>query len=111
MQILLFSLISLSNSFLAYKLLLSLRKYRIKENEDLTSIDLIDLPSVSVLIPARNEQVAMRSSLEMVLASDYPKLEVIVLDDNSVDNTSDEIKLFAHAGVRFVSGEKPPEGW
>ena len=111
MQILLFSLISLSNSFLAYKLLLSLRKYRIREVKNLVDAGPRDLPSASVLIPARNEQIAMRSCLEMVLASDYPKLEVIVLDDNSVDNTSDEIKRFAHAGVRFVSGEKPPEGW
>ncbi|MBS7346236.1 MAG: glycosyltransferase [Candidatus Sacchiramonaceae bacterium] len=111
MQILLFSLISLTNSFLGYKLLIGLRKYRLKEIENLVDMGPRDLPNVSVLIPARNEQMAMRSSLEMVLASDYPKLEIIVLDDNSVDNTSDEIKRFAHAGVRFVSGEKPPEGW
>ena len=111
MQILLFSLISLTNSFLAYKLLLGLRKYRLKEVENLVDMGMRDLPSVSVLIPARDEQLAMRSSLEMVLANEYPKLEVIVLDDNSVDNTSDEIKKFAHSGVRFVSGEAPPEGW
>ncbi|MDO4780889.1 MAG: glycosyltransferase [Candidatus Saccharibacteria bacterium] len=70
-----------------------------------------DLPSVSVCIPARNEMNAMTMCLERVLASDYPKLEVIVLDDDSTDNTPHMIRAFAHAGVRFVPGEPLPEGW
>lgn len=70
-----------------------------------------DLPTVSVCIPARNETHAMTRCLEAVLASDYKKLEVLVLDDNSVDDTSILIKSFAHAGVRFVVGESLPPGW
>jgi glycosyltransferase involved in cell wall biosynthesis len=53
----------------------------------------------------------MTSCLERVLASDYDKLEIIVLDDSSVDNTSVLIKSFAHAGVRFVEGSPLPKGW
>lgn len=70
-----------------------------------------DLPSVSVCIPARNETHAMTQCLEHVIASTYPKLEVIVLDDSSVDNTSFLIKSFAHEGVRFVEGSSLPDGW
>lgn len=70
-----------------------------------------DLPSVSVCIPARNEDHALADCLEGVLSSNYPKLEVIVLDDNSVDNTSVLIKSFAHAGVRFVAGSDLPPSW
>lgn len=69
------------------------------------------LPSVTVCIPARNETHAMTECLERVLASTYPKLEIIVLDDRSVDDTSVLIKSFAHAGVRFVSGSALPKGW
>lgn len=69
------------------------------------------LPSVTVCIPARNEDHALTDCLQAVLASDYEKLEVIVLDDNSVDNTSVLIKSFAHAGVRFVNGGNLPAGW
>lgn len=72
---------------------------------------LADLPSVSVCIPARNETHAMTQCLERVIASDYPKLEIIVLDDSSVDDTSTLIKAFAHAGVRFVEGTPLPDGW
>lgn len=70
-----------------------------------------DLPSVSVCIPARNETHAMTQCLESVIASRYPKMEVLVLDDESVDNTSYLIKSFAHAGVRFVAGTPLPDGW
>jgi glycosyltransferase involved in cell wall biosynthesis len=70
-----------------------------------------DLPSVSVCIPARNETHAMTECLERVIASTYPKLEIIVLDDSSGDDTSILIKSFAHAGVRFVEGSPLPEGW
>jgi len=70
-----------------------------------------DLPTISVCIAARNETHAMTQCLERVVASDYPKLEVIVLDDGSRDDTSVLIKSFAHAGVRFVEGKPLPEGW
>ena len=70
-----------------------------------------ELPSVSVCIPARNERHAMTRCLESVLRSTYPKLEIIVLDDESVDNTSSLIKSFAKDGVRFIDGNTPPDGW
>lgn len=72
---------------------------------------LADMPSVSVCIPARNETHAMTEALERVIASTYPKLEIIVLDDSSGDDTSVLIKSFAHAGVRFVEGSPLPAGW
>lgn len=70
-----------------------------------------NLPTVSVCIPARNETHAMTQCLERVLASDYKKLEIIVFDDSSADDTSVLIRSFAHAGVRFVPGTDLPEGW
>lgn len=70
-----------------------------------------DLPTVSLLIPARNETTDLEECLRSALASDYPKLEIIVLDDCSQAKTSDVIKSFAHDGVRFVQGEEPHERW
>ena len=70
-----------------------------------------DLPSVSVCIPARNEMHALAECLGKVIASDYQKLEIIVLDDASADDTSSMIKSFAKDGVRFVEGKALPEGW
>jgi hypothetical protein len=70
-----------------------------------------DLPTVSVCIPARNEDHALEDCLTTVLASSYPKLEIIVLDDCSQDKTSDTIRSFAHDGVRFIKGDVPATGW
>ncbi len=96
--------------FVAWKLNFAFRNFKIKRPLN-TSNATGDLPSVSVCIPARNEMHAMTQCLERVIASDYPKLEIIVLDDSSADNTSVLIKSFAHAGVRFVEGSPLAEGW
>lgn len=65
------------------------------------------LPTVTLAIAARNENVYLQQCLQAAIANDYPKLEIIVLDDCSQDRTADIIKSFAHDGVRFVQGEKP----
>lgn len=85
----------------------ALRAFKIHDTNDSSP----DLPSVSVCIPARNETHAMTQCLERVLASDYKKMEVLVYDDESGDDTSILIKSFAHAGVRFVSGPVLPQDW
>lgn len=69
------------------------------------------LPTVSVCIPARNETADLPLCIESVLASTYPKLEIIVLDDCSHDKTPEIIKKYAHDGVRFVNGKEPREDW
>jgi glycosyltransferase involved in cell wall biosynthesis len=70
-----------------------------------------DLPTVTVAIPARNETSDLMECLDSVLASTYPKLEVLVLDDSSQINISDIVKKFAHDGVRFIHGDQPRDTW
>lgn len=53
----------------------------------------------------------MTDSLQRVIESRYPKLEIIVHDDLSGDGTSALIKAFAHEGVRFIEGDRLPDGW
>ena len=72
---------------------------------------LAELPTMSVCIPARNEDHVLEDCLINVLASNYPKLEIIVLDDCSQDATSETIRSFAHDGVRFIKGGTPASGW
>ncbi len=50
-----------------------------------------DRPSVSVVIPAFNEEVVIVKSVSTVLASRYPDLKVIVVDDGSTDRTLDRV--------------------
>ena len=70
-----------------------------------------DLPTLTVAIPARNETDTLQACLQSVVASNYPKLEVLVLDDCSQDKTPEIIRSFAHDGIRFIAGEEPHDNW
>jgi cellulose synthase/poly-beta-1,6-N-acetylglucosamine synthase-like glycosyltransferase/spore germination protein YaaH/peptidoglycan/xylan/chitin deacetylase (PgdA/CDA1 family) len=68
-------------------------------------------PTVTVLIPCFNEEKVIVSSVQRILASAWPKLEVMVLDDGSSDGTS-RVVAEAFAGEsrvrlrRFENGGK-----
>lgn len=71
-----------------------------------------DLPSLTVAIPARNETDDLDACLRSLLASTYPKLEILVLDDCSQNkHTPEIIRSFAHDGVRFLQGRVPDDNW
>lgn len=80
-------------------------------NTLVSSIDDDKLPTVTLAIAARNENPALESCLISALADEYPKLEILVYDDESQDKTAEIIKQFAHDGVRFIKGSTIPEKW
>lgn len=80
-------------------------------NDDSISYTDKELPSVTIAIPARNETHDLEACIDSIVASNYPKLEILVLDDCSQDKTPDIIKQYAHAGVRFIQGTAPPDTW
>lgn len=72
-----------------------------------------DLPSVSVLIPARNEERNIQKCVESLLKQDYNNFEVIVLNDNSEDGTLEilnEIKS-KYSNLRVINGKPLEQGW
>ncbi len=93
------------------QLTVSTHRYHISSTELNKIKRLEDTPTVSLCIPARNENHSLADCLSSAIASDYPKLEIIVLDDCSQDKTSQIIRSFAHDGVRFISGDVPSDGW
>jgi chlorobactene glucosyltransferase len=72
-----------------------------------------DLPLVSVLIPARNEENNIANCLASVMQQDYPNFEVLVVDDNSTDRTYEIVSQIAEADprVRLYSGKPLPADW
>lgn len=72
-----------------------------------------DAPLVSIIIPARNEAHNIGDCLRRVLASAYPALEVIVVDDHSTDETHAIATAIAadDARVRVIANPDLPAGW
>jgi cellulose synthase/poly-beta-1,6-N-acetylglucosamine synthase-like glycosyltransferase len=52
-------------------------------------------PLVSIIIPARNEQAHLGETIESALDINWPELEVIVINDGSVDRTQEIIESFS----------------
>lgn len=69
--------------------------------------------SVSVLIPARDEEASIEASVRAALASQDVELEVIVLDDHSTDRTADIVNGIGQSDsrVRLLTSQALPEGW
>jgi glycosyltransferase involved in cell wall biosynthesis len=69
---------------------------------------------VSLLLPVKNEESNLRACLEKLLAQDYPSLEIIVINDHSVDRTSEilqEIVNGVPGRIRVVENLPLPKGW
>ncbi len=60
------------------------------------------LPSVSVILPVKNGAQYLEESLRSVLAQDHKPYEIIVLDNESTDETESIARQFAADGVRFI---------
>ncbi|MEJ2398504.1 MAG: glycosyltransferase family 2 protein [Gammaproteobacteria bacterium] len=70
-------------------------------------------PRLSIVIPACNEAPYIESALKSLLAQDYPKIEIIVVNDRSTDDTGRIIERLASEDSRItpIHIESLPAGW
>jgi chlorobactene glucosyltransferase len=61
-----------------------------------------DWPTVTVLVPAHNEERNLRDCVESILAGDYPGLRVLIVDDRSTDGTRRAADALAAADPRVA---------
>jgi glycosyltransferase involved in cell wall biosynthesis len=69
------------------------------------------LPSLSVCIPARNEEENLRRLVPTLRAQDYPELEILVWDDGSDDDTWDVLTRAEAPRLTPLRGSDPPPNW
>src|SRR5215471_11586155 len=66
-------------------------------------------PTVSVVVPARNEEVSLPACLESLVRQTGVTFELIVVDDGSSDRTREIAQSFSM--VRVVDPDPLPVGW
>jgi chlorobactene glucosyltransferase len=72
-----------------------------------------DAPLVTVIVPARNEAPRIARCVHSLLASSYPRFEVIVVDDHSSDGTGELARAIALSDprLRVIVPPPLPKGW
>ena len=93
-------------AYLSVNMIYLIRIYPVKE-------ELISCPYISVCVPARNEERDIKNCVESLLNQDYPNFEVIVVDDNSNDNTAKILFSLTeqYPNLIFIAGKKLASGW
>jgi len=73
----------------------------------------IPLPSLSIVVPARDEAASIGRALGSLLGQEYPGLEVIAVDDRSADGTGAVLRELAAREPRLVvlRVDDLPAGW
>ena len=89
---------------------------RASSSQGMTQRRASDLPRVSVIVPARDEERNIRRCVESLLAQDYSNFEVVVVDDASTDATPailDQLRQtpLGCRRLRVVRVEHLPAGW
>ena len=85
-----------------------LRLRRSRTLGDFTADPPRDPPLVSVIVPARNEARNIARCVRSILATDYPNVELIVVDDQSTDGTG---AIAAGLGASVIETPPLPGDW
>ena len=100
---------------IVYQLVLTFSGYRYRkkihnEHKEIQASQ-PELKPVSIMIPARNEELVIEKTLQKILDLDYPQelLEVVVMNDGSSDNTAALVQKMADKNPRIILINIPKE--
>jgi glycosyltransferase involved in cell wall biosynthesis len=99
--------------WITYGLKVAYGAVRLPWLRDYASADDTDCPKISVIFAARDEQEKLPGALATLVAIDYPRLEIIAVDDRSGDATPLILDEFAaqHPQLQVVHVRELPKGW
>jgi glycosyltransferase involved in cell wall biosynthesis len=65
-------------------------------------MNVVNRPLVSIVLPTYNRATVLPNAIRSVLNQTYRNFELIIVDDNSPDNTPEIVKSFDDARIRYV---------
>ena len=66
---------------------------------------------VSIIIPARNESDTIAMAVRSILATTYDPFELLIVDDQSTDDTAAQVQRLSDPRLRLIRGGELPRGW
>ena len=71
---------------------------------------MIDAPLISCIIPTHNRSAKLAKAIESVLSQTYTQLEILVVDDQSIDNTKAAVEAMVQKDERIKYFRNPNKG-
>lgn len=92
-------------SYLGYPILIWIASRLFGREPHRPHVEDDELPPISLLIAAYNEEAGIRERIENALEMDYPpeKLEIVIASDGSTDRTNDIVRSFESYGVKLLA--------
>ena len=90
---------------LFYAVIMAIYLHSWKNTKAFSSSIEFPLPSVSIVIPVRNEELHIEQLIKDILAQDYPAhlIEIIIVDDHSEDKTPEIVRRFQNDNIHLIS--------
>ncbi|MGB0863558.1 MAG: glycosyltransferase [Saprospiraceae bacterium] len=103
-------IIGLLHTYIIYPIILRWMAAPKKNNKNCHSESDSQLPTVSILMAAYNEEMVIKKKIESILATNYPfeRLNIFIGSDNSNDNTNEIVEEIAskHSSLFFKNFTK-----
>src|SRR6476659_8959119 len=76
----------------------------------------IVLPSLTIVVPARNEEAEIEAALRSLLQLNYPQYQIVAVNDRSTDQTGAIMERLAaepaaQSKLRVIHAHELPSGW
>jgi chlorobactene glucosyltransferase len=71
------------------------------------------VPTVSIIVPARNEERYIRKCIDSLVKQDYPDFEIILVNDESSDKTLKIMNEYknSYSTIKVVNVNRPDDDW
>jgi cellulose synthase/poly-beta-1,6-N-acetylglucosamine synthase-like glycosyltransferase len=112
LKIILFVIITFIIIYTIRHYIFTLNRLLGKQRHPYINIDTAQWPSVTVLVPAHNEEAVIAHSLDALLKVNYPRdrYNIIVINDRSTDRTREIVDAYAEKFPAIIRGFHRSEG-